>query len=298
MTAPTPAVELLDETLRDGLQSPSVAQPKQAEKIELVDLMARIGIKGVNIGFPAVGQRVLEDVVALARHVEGRRLPLDLTCAARTMIADVVPIARAVQRSGRAIEACLFVGSSPIRLWTEGWDRKLLVARTVEAIDFAIKEGLGVAYAAEDATRSAPWYLDELFRAAIDRGARRLVLCDTVGHATPDGTEQLVTWTRSLVRGLGLPVKIDWHGHNDRGLALGNALRALDSGADRVHACALGIGERVGNTSMELLVRNLQLLGTLEVDPLDLERYVEKATEMTRIRLATEVPVARQARAS
>ncbi|MEM9189826.1 MAG: 2-isopropylmalate synthase, partial [Myxococcota bacterium] len=123
-------------------------------------------------------------------------------------------------------------------------------------------------------------------RAAIDHGATRLCLCDTVGHATPDGVRNLIRFTRHVVDGSGAEVKIDWHGHNDRGLGLVNSIYAFEYGADRVHGCILGIGERVGNAPLDLLLINLKLLG--ELGEQDLSRL---AALCRRVSKATAFPI-------
>jgi len=192
------------------------------------------------------------------------------------------------------LEVYTFIGSSPIRQLAEAWDVEMLVKKSADAIDCAVKGGLPVCYVTEDTTRSRPEVLATLFKNAIDHGASRLCLSDTVGHATPDGVRNLIDFTKSVIAGMGLTplsvapagavagkdgcIGIDWHGHNDRGLALENALWALEFGADRVHGTALGIGERVGNAQMELILLNLKLLGLLEhQDTTKLMKYCETA---------------------
>jgi 2-isopropylmalate synthase len=177
------------------------------------------------------------------------------------------------QRAGIPIEVYAFIGSSPIRQYAEDWDVGLIAKRSTEAIDVAVKAGLPVAYVTEDTTRSRPEVLTTLFRAAIEHGASRLCLSDTVGHATPDGVKNLIRFTKNVIAGTGAKIGIDWHGHNDRGLALDNAIYAFEHGADRVHATGLGIGERVGNAQMELLLLNLKLLGQLDQDLTKLGDY-------------------------
>ncbi|MGQ0505309.1 MAG: LeuA family protein [Myxococcaceae bacterium] len=284
---PSRPFELLDETLRDGVQSPSVVDPSLEDKIQLLELMASVGIHSVNIGLPGAGKRAFDDVVALAKHIQSRKLKLIATCAARTLAADIKPVAEAVQASGQKIIVYTFIGSSPIRQWAEDWDVDYIQRTSATAIDFAVKEGLDVAYVTEDTTRSAPHNLDRLFRSAIDHGAQRLVLCDTVGHATPSGTRALIEWTLGCISAMGAKVEIDWHGHNDRGLAVSNALAAIMAGATRVHGCGLGIGERVGNTAMDLLLLNLKLMGWYDGDLTQLVPYVQKVSE------ACQFPVAR-----
>jgi 2-isopropylmalate synthase len=272
---------LLDETLRDGLQNPSVADPSIDDKLRILHLMEDLGIEHVNVGLPASSQRAFEDVLSLCKEVESRKMAIKVACAGRTVIADIAPIVEISQRSGLPIEVCAFIGSSPIRQFVEQWDVSLIARRSAEAIDFAVNAGLPVAYVTEDTTRSRPEVLSTLFRTAIDHGASRLCLSDTVGHATPDGVRNLIQFTRSLIVGTGANVGIDWHGHNDRGLALGNALWALEHGADRVHGTALGIGERVGNPPMELLLLNLRLLAQLPPDR-DLTKLVSYCETVAR----------------
>jgi 2-isopropylmalate synthase len=254
-------VDLDDETLRDGLQSPSVRDPSLEVKRRLLHLMAELGIAAVDIGLPGAGPRVVEQVRELAREIRDARLPLAPNCAARTVIADVEPIVRVVDEIGIKIEAATFIGSSPIRQYAEDWTLDRILKSSEEAVSYAVKHGLPVMYVTEDTTRAKPETLKALYGAAIACGATRICLADTVGHATPAGVRALVRFVREeIVR--GNPVKIDWHGHRDRGLGLVNCLAAIEAGVDRVHATALGVGERVGNAEMDLLLVNLKLLGT------------------------------------
>jgi 2-isopropylmalate synthase len=257
-------VTFFDETLRDGLQNPSVADPNIEAKLKLLHLMGKIGIHVADIGLPGSSQRAFDDVLRMCREITDNKLPLRVACAGRTVVSDITPMIEISQRAGIPVEVYAFIGSSPIRQLAEEWDLNTIVSRSAAAIDTGVKAGLSVAYVTEDTTRSRPEVLATLFKMAIDHGAARLCLCDTVGHATPDGVRNLIGFTRSIVAGSGAHVGIDWHGHNDRGLALENALWALEFGADRVHGTALGIGERVGNAQMELILLNLKLLGLLE----------------------------------
>ncbi len=279
-------VELNDETLRDGLQSPSVKDPRIEDKIRLLHLMSEMGIASLDIGLPGAGPRAVADVEALAREIASSRLPISPNCAARTVRADVQPIVEVSQRVGIAIEAATFIGSSPIRQFAEGWTLERMLRSTEEAVSFAVGEGLPVMYVTEDTTRASPQTLKALYGAAIGCGARRICLADTVGHATPDGVRRLVRFVRTeIVEPSGEEVKIDWHGHRDRGLAIPNALAAVQEGAHRIHGTALGIGERCGNTEMDLLLVNFKLLGLLDRDLAMLPEYVRLAAS------ACEVPI-------
>lgn len=278
-------VEIDDETLRDGLQSPSVRQPTIDEKLDILHRMAALGIHAADIGFPGADPVVLDHVVALAEEIQREGFSIEPNCAGRTHPADILPIAEAQQRSGVAIEASLFLGSSPIRQFVEGWDEDFLVRTAVNAVTLARKEGLEVMFVTEDSTRARPEVLRSVYTAAIEAGARRICLSDTVGHATPWGARALVEFAREIVAQTGEDVKIDWHGHRDRNLSVINSIAAASAGADRVHGCGLGIGERVGNTPMEMLLVNFKLLGWLDVDLHGLPAYCEAVSK------ATDTPV-------
>ena len=113
-----------------------------------------------------------------------------------------------------------------------------------------------------------------------------------MGHATPDGVRALIGFTRRLIDDMGVDVGIDWHGHNDRGLALENALWAYEAGADRVHGTAIGIGERVGNTPMDLLLLNLKLLGEIDADLTDLLVYCTVTARAVKREIPVNYPFA------
>ena len=285
-------VELDDETLRDGLQSPSVLDPSIDDKIRILHLMAALGIQAVNLGLPGAGPRAVDDVRALAREIVASKLPLDANCAARTVRADVEPIARITQETGLPIEAATFIGSSPVRQYAEDWTLERMLKATEDAVTFAVGEGLRVMYVTEDTTRAAPDTLKALYTRAIECGARRICLADTVGHATPEGVRRLVRFIREeVVAPTGVAVKIDFHGHRDRGLGVANALAAAEAGADRIHGSALGIGERVGNAEMDLLLVNLKLLGIHQGDLTRLAEYCETVSKATGVPIPNNYPV-------
>jgi 2-isopropylmalate synthase len=283
-----PGVTFFDETLRDGIQNPSVVDPPIDEKLRLLHLMDEIGIHVADIGLPGSSPRAYDDVLALCREIDRAKLSIRPAAAGRTVVSDITPMIDIAQKVGFPLEVYTFIGSSPIRQVAEAWDLDTLVKKSAEAIDVAVKAGLPVCYVTEDTTRSRPEVLATLFKNAIDHGAKRLCLSDTVGHSTPDGTKNLIAFTKSIVASMGLTtgpngIGIDWHGHNDRGLALVNAIWALECGADRVHGTALGIGERVGNAQMELILLNLKLLGELDgQDTTKLMEYCETAARAVR----------------
>jgi 2-isopropylmalate synthase len=290
--SPRPATVMLDdETLRDGLQSPSVRAPSIEQKLHILHLMDALGIDTADIGLPGAGPHVAADVERLAREIRDAKLSITANCAARTHVSDIRPIAEIQQRTGVAIECCAFIGSSPIRQFTEGWTLDFLLKNTENAITFAVKEGLSVMYVTEDTTRADPATLRAIYSCAIRAGARRICVADTVGHATPSGASAVVRFAAQVIRELGANVGIDWHGHRDRDLAVVNSIAALDAGATRVHGAALGIGERVGNTPMDLLIVNLVLMGYIDRDLHQLEAYCHAVSEACQVPIPDNYPV-------
>ncbi len=285
-------VMLDDETLRDGLQSPSVTDPELEDKVKILHLMDSLGIETADVGLPGAGHRQREAVERLCREIVENELNIRPNCAGRTLLVDIQPMAEVSQKVGIGIEACVFIGSSPIRQYAEEWDVERILRHTREAVRFAVKEGLDVMYVTEDTVRSSPDHLRVLLDGAVDAGAKRVCLCDTVGAAIPEGVKNLVSWTKSFLEKIGASdVGIDWHGHSDRGLGLANTLAAIQAGATRVHGTALGIGERVGNTPMEQILVNLKLIGLRDDDLTALPRYVDAVAEAVEVPVAVNAPI-------
>ncbi|MDD5543757.1 MAG: LeuA family protein [Acidobacteriia bacterium] len=285
-------VLLNDETLRDGLQSPSVHDPTISEKIEILHLMDEVGIHSLDLGLPGAGPRAKSDVERLAREIINSKLKLKANCAARTIEADITPIAEVVQRTGLEIEAATFLGSSPIRRYTEEWSVDHLVKTTERAVGYATRLGLPVMYVTEDTTRADPETVKLLYSTAINCGARAIVVCDTVGHATPEGVKALIRFViEEVIKPSHSAIRLDWHGHSDRGLAIPNCMAAIEAGADQIHACALGIGERVGNAAMDQLLVNLRLMGVIHQDLTKLKDYCHAVSKATHVPIPVNYPV-------
>src|SRR5579872_3305384 len=290
--APGTRVLLNDETLRDGLQNPSVFDPSIEEKIEILHLMESLGIDSLNIGLPGAGPRAAAHTEALAREIATNRMRIRPNAAARTVEADIRPIAEISQRAGIAIEAATFPGSSPIRRLVEDWTVDHLERTTEAAVKFAVSHNLPSMYVTEDTIRTDPGTVKRLYSTAIRSGARAIVLCDTVGHATPEGAFNLVKFAiENIVKPSGEKIRVDWHGHNDRGLAVANSLAAIAAGADQVHAAANSLGERVGNTAMELMLVNLRLMGVIHQDLSRLREYCDKVAKATHTVIPPNYPV-------
>ena len=292
---PIPAgtrVQLNDETLRDGLQNPSIHDPSIEDKLEILHLMEALGIDSVNLGLPGAGARAKEHVEVLAREIATHRMKIRPNCAARTVEADIRPIAEITQKTGVAIEAAMFLGSSPIRRLVEDWTVEHLERTTEKAVKFAVAEGLPAMYVTEDTVRTDPDTVQRLYGTAIRHGAKAIVLCDTVGHATPEGAYNLVRFVmETVVLPSGETIRVDWHGHRDRGLSIANSIAAVAGGAQQVHGVALSLGERVGNTPMELLLVNFRLMGLIEHDLTYLKAYCEKIAKATKTTIPPNYPV-------
>ena len=287
---PPRPVQVVDETLRDGLQSPSVTDPPIEDKIRALHLQAKLGIHGNDIGLPGAGPRAKEAALALATEIVRAKIPIEPYCAARTHKADIDPIIDITQKTGLRIEAATFIGSSPIRQYAEDWDLDRLVRHTEEAVTYATQNGVPVMYVTEDTTRARPEILRRLYTTAVACGARRVCVSDTVGHATPEGAARVIRFIRSVVDATGETVGVDWHGHRDRDLGVANALAALLAGADRVHGTILGIGERVGNAPLDLILINLKLLGWLDPDLTALPEYCRLVSRACRVEIPYNYP--------
>lgn len=284
-------IQFDDETLRDGLQSPSVRSPGIEDKLRILHLIDRLGIDTADIGLPGAGPHVVADVHRLAKEIADARLKVHANCAARTLKNDITPVIEISQKVGIPIEVCTFIGSSPIRQYAENWTVETMLKHTEDAVRYASENGLPVMYVTEDTVRAHPDTLRALFKTAIAAGAKRLCLCDTVGHATPSGAANLVRFAAQVVKETGADVGLDWHGHSDRGLAVANTIAAIRAGATRVHGCAIGIGERVGNTPMDQLLVNLRLMGWIDNDLGALTEYCELTSRTTGVAIPVNYPV-------
>ncbi|MCA8974462.1 MAG: 2-isopropylmalate synthase [Planctomycetes bacterium] len=287
---PSRPLQFDDETLRDGLQSPAVSDPNLEQKIELIELMNGLGIHTANLGLPGAGGRPRDEITALARHIVDNKLRIGANVACRTVVSDIEPVVEMSQRTGLAIEVCAFIGSSYIRQYAEDWTLDRMLQNTREALSFARQNNLPVMYVTEDTTRARPETIKALYSEAIELGARRLCVCDTVGHATPEGARAVVRYVRALADEHDPTLGVDWHGHRDRDLGIANCLAAIEAGADRIHGTALGVGERAGNAPMDLLLVNCRLLGWIDNDLTTLPAYVAAAARALEVEMPHNYP--------
>ena len=280
-----------DESLRDGLQSPSVRDPEIGEKIRILHLMERLGIHSADVVLPAAVPRAFADTLALVQESVTAGMKLRPNAAARTLVKDIEPIVDISQRTGRPVEVAMFIGSSPIRFYTEGWELSKLLGLVEEAVSYSVKNGIPVMFVTEDTTRATPENIRALYTAAIQAGAQRVTIADTVGHSTPAGVRAVVRFVREVADQAGDGVLLDWHGHNDRGLGVINTITAGLCGADQLHGTALGIGERCGNAAMDQLLVNLKLMGLIQNDLTALGEYCEAVSRAVGIEIPVNYPV-------
>ena len=292
LTRRTKPIQFDDETLRDGLQSPSAVNPSIEQKIELLRLMEKLSIDRVDLGLPGAGPQHREHIDALLKVIVSEKMKIKPGCAVRTLVSDIEPIDALQQKFGVKIQASAFLGTSPIRQYAEGWTLNKLMETMEVAVKWAIDHKIPVMFVTEDTTRSKPEDVKALYQRAIELGAGNICVCDTCGHVTPHGVKQLLRFViEDVVKPTGKQVLVNWHGHSDRGLSVANSLAAIEAGADVVHGTALGLGERVGNCQIDQLLVNLKLMGLIRNDLTCLAEYVRKAHKYTGVPLPQNYPV-------
>nr|BFD88645.1 hypothetical protein KitaXyl93_00050 [Kitasatospora sp. Xyl93] len=281
---------VFDETLRDGLQAPHVRNPTPEQKLGFLEHMVRSGIRCADLGFPGSDPAAAEECTALARHIATAGLDLVPGFAGRTHPADIGAICEVGQRAGIGVEAYAFIGVSPIRQYVEDWDPGLIERAIRTAAAECARGGAEFVLVLEDTVRCTPQVLAGVYDVAVETGVRRLTLCDTVGAAVPRGTAALIRWTRRYFAQRGHTVDLEWHGHNDRGLALVNSLVALSLGCARVHGTVLGVGERAGNASLDQIIVNHRLDDGHPYDLRALRGYVEHAAPLLGVEIPRNYP--------
>lgn len=249
-------VQVLDTSLRDGLQDAQIRHPSLEEKERLVDILVQVGVEAIDIAIPIARGSHLREAIQLAR-----RIPSNVTvaCLARTDASDIQAAVDLAQGAGRPIETIVFCGASPLRRWVEDWDVTEITEWMAKSVNFASKQGLIPTVATEHTTQTEPEVIKQIYLAGLDNGGQKVCIADTSGAASPISTEKIIRFFRDEVLKSFNDVDIDWHGHNDRGLSVINSLVALSAGAQRVHGTAIGIGERAGNTPLEQMLINLKM---------------------------------------
>ena len=284
-----------DETLRDGLQSPSARNPTIAQKIELIDFMETLGIQKADLGLPGAGPFHVGHIDAMLTHMGENGYSLRPGCAVRTVVSDIEPLVELQAKHERQIQASAFLGTSPIRQYAEGWTMEKILSTAEKAVSFAIDNDIPVMFVTEDTTRSKPEDIKAVYTRALELGADRICVCDTCGHVTPNGVRKLLSFIQDeVISDAGVKrrdIEVNWHGHQDRGLGVANNLAAYEAGADVIHGTALGVGERAGNAPLDQTLVNLSLMGVISNDLTALNEYMRKAHEYVEVALPRNYPV-------
>ncbi len=284
-----------DETLRDGLQSPSARNPTIPEKTELLSYMERLGIQKVDLGLPGAGPFHREHINAMLSHIIDNEYQIRPGAAVRTLMQDIEPLVEMQEKHGIQIQASAFLGTSPIRQYTEGWTMEKLISTMEKAVSYAVENDVPVMFVTEDTTRSNPEDVKAIYQRAMELGVRRLCVCDTCGHVTPNGVKKLLHFIdEEVIKDGGYhrsEIEVNWHGHQDRGLGVANNIAAVEAGADVIHGTALGVGERAGNAPLDQTLVNLKLMGVIDNDLTLLDEYVRIANKYVEVPLPRNYPV-------
>mgnify|MGYP006233271779 FL=1 len=284
-----------DETLRDGLQSPSAINPTIEQKLELIDFMEKLGIQKVDLGLPGAGPQHVGHIDSMLGHIRDRGYSLRPGCAVRTLVSDIEPLVELQSKHEIQIQASAFLGTSPIRQYAEGWTMDRIMSTAESAVNFAIGNDIPVMFVTEDTTRSNPEDIKKVYSRAMELGASRICVCDTCGHVTPNGVKKLLGFIQDeVIPDSGFKrreIEVNWHGHQDRGLGVANNLAAYEAGADVIHGTALGVGERSGNAPIDQTLVNLSLMGVINNDLRSLSDYMKKAHQYVGVALPRNYPV-------
>ena len=284
-----------DETLRDGLQSPSARNPTIDEKKELLTYMEKLGIQKVDLGLPGAGPFHREHINAMLSHITENEFKIRPGAAVRTLMNDIEPLVEMQQNHGIPIQASAFLGTSPIRQYTEGWTMEKLISTMEKAVSYAVENEVPVMFVTEDTTRSNPDDVKAIYQRAMELGVRRLCVCDTCGHVTPNGVKKLLNFIdEEVIKDSGYKrneIEVNWHGHQDRGLGVANNIAAVEAGADVIHGTALGVGERAGNAPLDQTLVNLKLMGVIDNDLTLLDEYMRTANKYIEVPLPRNYPV-------
>ena len=284
-----------DETLRDGLQSPSARNPTIEEKTELLTYMEKLGIQKVDLGLPGAGPFHREHINAMLSQITENDFQIRPGAAVRTLMQDIEPLVEMQQNHGIPIQASAFLGTSPIRQYTEGWTMEKLISTMEKAVSYAVENEVPVMFVTEDTTRSNPDDVKAIYQRAMELGVRRLCVCDTCGHVTPNGVKKLLNFIdEEVIKDGGYKrneIEVNWHGHQDRGLGVANNIAAVEAGADVIHGTALGVGERAGNAPLDQTLVNLKLMGVIDNDLTLLDEYMRTANKYIEVPLPRNYPV-------
>jgi isopropylmalate/homocitrate/citramalate synthase len=263
------AVRFYDTTLRDGEQTVGVVFSPQ-QKLEIAKKLDQLGVGRIEAGFPKVSA---EDGEAISLILRAGLKHSEVWGFSRATRGDVEELVR-LGLQASVIE----IPISDIKLKAYGIARDEAIRRATEAVRYASENGIRVAFFGVDGTRADLDFLRHIYSAAIDEGAKEIVLVDTIGVCTPEAAEFLVRWAREWTGGGDIP--IHWHGHNDFGMATAIAIAAVRGGASWIQGTINGMGERAGNADIAQVALALQCLYDVPVE-LNLEA-IREVSEFVR----------------
>ncbi|MEX2463055.1 MAG: 2-isopropylmalate synthase [Balneolaceae bacterium] len=245
-------IKIFDTTLRDGEQSPGYSMNKQ-EKLQLALQLERLGVDVIEAGFPIASDGDYETVKEIGKIIKKS----SVAALCRTRQVDIERAISAVQYAAKP-RIHTFIATSDIHLkYKLQQTRKEVIDSAVKAVKYARSHYDDVEFSAEDASRSDPDYLIEIFTAVIDAGATTINIPDTVGYALPWEYGELIKTLHEGIPNIDQAI-ISVHCHNDLGLAVANSLMAIQNGARQIECTVNGIGERAGNASLEEIVMTLK----------------------------------------
>lgn len=281
----------IEDDVREALQNVRVRRPTLDQRRRMLDVSARVGVDVTFLGFPAASSIEDRECAALVSHLVAHGLPQVPVLMARAVLSDVRAVLEIQQRTSTPVIADLYLSTSPIRAVVEDWFLPDMLHRLKDMARLARTEELGFRIAFEDSTRTPPEVLRNCVAAALDVGAECIVLNDTAGDCTPAGAAHHTRFVADLIAESGADVKLAWHGHNDKGLALANSLAAVDAGVDLVSSTFTGLGERTGNLALEQLVLLLADAGETRFDLDSLVPMCELMADCTGVPVPSHLPV-------
>ncbi|MDE7432358.1 MAG: LeuA family protein [Lachnospiraceae bacterium] len=285
-------IKVHDETLREGIQNLGTDITLK-EKKAYIDSISRLPVASICLGYPASSKKIYDEIDLLIPYIQAKKSNISISCAARTTIGDIEPIARLSQKYGCNIKVNAFIGTSQIRQYIEQWDIRHICSLVREAVNYANLNGIETCIITEDSTRTSPEILKTVYLTAIESGCKNICFCDTVGYADCTGIKKLFKFVHKEIIKNNDQILIEWHGHNDRGMALENALIAALIGANMIHTTSFGIGERCGNTPLELFLLNLAVMGDIRMsDSLKMiTDHCRKISELFNWQIPNNYPV-------
>ena len=281
----------IEDDIRDALQSVRTVQPLLSERKALLDLSAKVGIQYSFLGFPAASQNETNLVTALVKHIADEKIPIEPVLMARALENDVKRIIEIQNETSYAVAADIFINTSALRLKIEGWTLDTIINKIKKSHHLSVNNNLKYRISLEDSARTAPDSIEILIKEIINLGIKTIVLCDTVGDCLPSGASNLTSFVMDIISKENVDVEIGWHGHNDKGLSLANALASVEAGATIISGTFTGIGERTGNIPLEQIIYILSQNGNQLYDLKYLKPLCDMLSATTKTKIPYSLPI-------